>query len=133
MLTPSPTALSQSINESAEPRRSSGLLICTEGDKQAAPFCVAVKIVASGATSTVGILMKESPEKYPGPSVVAVEITTELLHHQHITNRQYLCTAEKDLYSVGVALVTQLDVVIKGIVTGFGSPLAVTNTTELDD
>ena len=114
--------------------------MCTDGDKQAAPFCVAVNIVSIGAISTVGTTMNKSPEKYPGPSVVAVEIATELLHHQHRTRLEYLRTAKKNLYPVGVALVTQgvvlktqLDVVIKGTITGFGSSLAVTNTTELDD
>lgn len=114
--------------------------MCADGDKQAAPFCVAVNIVSIGATSTVGTTMNTSPEKYPGPSVIAVEIATELLHHQHRTSEEYLRTAKKNLYPVGVALViqavvleTQLDVVIKGIVTGFGSSLAVTITTELDD
>lgn len=84
--------------------------------------------------------MNISPEEYPGPLVVAVEIATELLHHQHRTSKAYLRTAKKNLYPVGVALVTQgvvletkFGVVIKGIVTGFGSSLAVTITIELDD
>lgn len=57
--------------------------------------------------------MKRSPEKYPGPSVLAVEITTELLHHQHMTSEEHLHTAKKSPYPVGVALVTRLDVVVK--------------------
>ena len=84
--------------------------------------------------------MNKSPEKYPGPSVVAVDIATELLCHQHRTSQEYLRTDKKNPYPVGVVLVTQgvvfedqLDVVIKGIVTGFGSSLAVTITTELDN
>lgn len=88
--------------------------------------------------------MKESPEKYLGPSVVAVEIITELGHSQHRTSKEYLRTGKKNYYPVGVALVTRFDVecvalvipsndVVKEKVTGLGSSLAVTNTTELDD
>ena len=87
----------------------------------------------SGAFSLVGITINKAPERYPGPSEVAVEMATDLLHNQHMREQGAFSCSNGSPYCVGRMLTPLFDVVVKATVTGFGSLLAVTNTTVSED